>query len=72
MHAANTWGGHLGGEWQPLGFTDMGDVRGDERNMTIGEPETSAVGVPGVAVSMRYALGEMGVARLVRTLLRVN
>jgi molybdopterin-dependent oxidoreductase alpha subunit len=50
----------------------MGDVRGDDRNMTIGEPETSAVGVPGVAVSMRYALGEMGAARSVRTLLRVN
>ena len=40
--------------------------------MRIGEPETAAVGVPGVAVSMRYALGEMGPARSVRTLLRVN
>ena len=50
----------------------MGDVRSDDRNVTIGEPETSAVGVRGVAVSMRYALGEMGAARSVRTLLRVN
>jgi hypothetical protein len=28
----------------------------DDRNLTIGEPETIAVGVPGVAVSVRYAL----------------
>jgi molybdopterin-dependent oxidoreductase alpha subunit len=41
-------------------------------HLKIGEPETSAVGVPGVAVSMRYALSEMGTARTVRTLLRVN
>src|SRR3984885_14149025 len=44
----------------------------DERHLRVGEPETSAVGVPGVAVSMRYALAEMGTARSVRTLLRVN
>ncbi len=30
------------------------------------------MGVPGVAVSMRYALAEMGTARSVRTLLKVN
>ena len=44
----------------------------DERKLRVGEPETSAVGVPGVAVSVRYALAEMGAARSVRTLLRVN
>jgi molybdopterin-dependent oxidoreductase alpha subunit len=40
--------------------------------MHIGEPETSAVGVPGVAVAMQYALAEMGATRSMRTLLRVN
>src|ERR1700744_4625892 len=44
----------------------------DERHLRVGGPETSAVGVPGVAVSMRYALAERGTARSVRTLLRVN
>jgi molybdopterin-dependent oxidoreductase alpha subunit len=44
----------------------------DERQLRIGEPEASAVGVPGVAVSMRYALAEMGTARSVKTLLKVN
>jgi molybdopterin-dependent oxidoreductase alpha subunit len=46
--------------------------REDPGHLRVGEPETSAVGVPGVAVSMRYALSEMGTARSVRTLLRVN
>jgi molybdopterin-dependent oxidoreductase alpha subunit len=51
----------------------MSDARTPEdRHLRVGEPETSAVGVPGVAVSMRYAIGEMGAARSVRTLLRVN
>src|SRR5487761_1884298 len=50
----------------------MSDVRTpDERQLKVGEPETSAVGVPGVAVSMRYALVEMGTACSVRTLLKV-
>src|SRR6185312_4939950 len=44
----------------------------DERQLRVGEPETSAVGVPGVAVSVRYALAEMGTARSVKTLLKVN
>ena len=44
----------------------------DERQLKVGEPEESAAGVPGVAVSMRYALTEMGVTRSVRTLLKVN
>jgi molybdopterin-dependent oxidoreductase alpha subunit len=51
----------------------MNDARTpDERHLRVGEPETSAVGVPGVAVSVRYALAEMGTARSVRTLLKVN
>jgi molybdopterin-dependent oxidoreductase alpha subunit len=50
----------------------MGDRSADERNMKIGEPETAAVGLPGVAASMRYALTEMGPVRSARTLLRVN
>jgi hypothetical protein len=47
-------------------------VHPEHAHLRTGEPETSAVGVPGVAVSMRYALAEMGTARSVRTLLRVN
>ena len=43
-----------------------------DENLRIGEPETAAVGVPGVAVSMRYAMSEMGAARSLRTLLKVN
>ena len=44
----------------------------EDEKLRIGEPESAAVGVPGVAVSMRYALAEMGPARSMRTLLRVN
>ena len=36
------------------------------------EPKRSAVGIPAIAHSMQYALGEMGVRRSVRTLLGVN
>jgi molybdopterin-dependent oxidoreductase alpha subunit len=42
------------------------------KNLRIEEPEDSAVGVPGVAVAMQYALSEMGATRSVRTLLKVN
>jgi molybdopterin-dependent oxidoreductase alpha subunit len=42
------------------------------KDLRIGEPETSAVGVPGIAVAMQYALAEMGATRSVRTLLKVN
>jgi molybdopterin-dependent oxidoreductase alpha subunit len=38
----------------------------------VGTPETSAVGVPGVAKAMEYALAEMGPTRSLRTLLKVN
>ncbi len=43
-----------------------------EGNLRIGEPEAAAVGIPGVAVSVRYAFSEMGPARSVQTLLKVN
>jgi len=52
----------------------MSDQRADdgEGNLRIGEPETAAVGIPGVTVAMRYAMSEMGPGRSVRTLRRVN
>ena len=50
----------------------MSDATPGEAHLKVGEPQESAVGVPGVAVSMRYALTEMGTARSVRTLLKVN
>jgi molybdopterin-dependent oxidoreductase alpha subunit len=50
----------------------MNDPRAQDRNLRTGEPQTAAAGVPGVAVAMRYALTEMGAARTVRTLLKVN
>ena len=37
-----------------------------------GKPETSAAGIAGIAVSLRYALSEMGAARSAKTLLKVN
>ena len=50
----------------------MSEARIEDEELRIGEPESSAVGVPGVVASMRYALSEMGPARSMRTLLRVN
>jgi molybdopterin-dependent oxidoreductase alpha subunit len=38
----------------------------------VGKPKTSAVGVAGIAHSMRYAMTEMGPGRSARTLLRMN
>jgi molybdopterin-dependent oxidoreductase alpha subunit len=38
----------------------------------VGRPETSAVGIPGIAHSVQYALAEMGPRRTLQTLLRVN
>jgi molybdopterin-dependent oxidoreductase alpha subunit len=37
-----------------------------------GQPKTSAVGIPGITESARYALAEMGPRRSLQTLLRVN
>jgi molybdopterin-dependent oxidoreductase alpha subunit len=50
----------------------MTEVEPVDENVRVGEPEDSAVGIPGVAVSMRYALSEMGPGRSLRTLLKVN
>jgi molybdopterin-dependent oxidoreductase alpha subunit len=41
-------------------------------NLRIGKPETVAVGIPGIAVSMKYAMSEMGPGRSLQTLLKVN
>jgi molybdopterin-dependent oxidoreductase alpha subunit len=38
----------------------------------VGEPKESAVGIPAIAHAMQYALGEMGVTRSARTLLKMN
>jgi molybdopterin-dependent oxidoreductase alpha subunit len=50
----------------------MTNQSADDGEIRIGKPETSAVGIPGIAVSMRYALSEMGAVRSAQTLLRVN
>ncbi|MGH3259328.1 MAG: FdhF/YdeP family oxidoreductase [Streptosporangiaceae bacterium] len=44
---------------------------GDEQ-VRVGAPKTSAVGIPGIAHSMQYALEEMGPDRSLRTLLKLN
>ena len=38
----------------------------------VGKPKTSAVGLPGIAHSMQYALEEMGPLRSAKTLLHMN
>ncbi|MGI8880778.1 MAG: FdhF/YdeP family oxidoreductase [Jatrophihabitans sp.] len=38
----------------------------------VGKPKKSAVGIPGIAHSMQYALGEMGARRSLQTLLKMN
>ena len=43
-----------------------------EPTLRVAEPETAAVGIPGVAHSMEYALREMGPIRSLQTLLKVN
>jgi anaerobic selenocysteine-containing dehydrogenase len=50
----------------------MAEQSADDGEVRIGKPETSAVGIPSVAVSMRYALSEMGPVRSAQTLLKVN
>jgi molybdopterin-dependent oxidoreductase alpha subunit len=44
----------------------------DEAVRRVGKPKREAVGIPGIAVSMKYALAEMGVNRSARTLLKLN
>jgi molybdopterin-dependent oxidoreductase alpha subunit len=38
----------------------------------VGKPKTSAVGIPGIAASVHYAMAEMGTSRTIRTLRRMN
>jgi molybdopterin-dependent oxidoreductase alpha subunit len=38
----------------------------------VGKPKKSAVGLPGIAHSMQYAMAEMGVKRSLQTLLKMN
>ena len=44
----------------------------DEADVKVGEPKSSAAGVPAVAVAMKRAIGHMGVRRSARTLLKLN
>ena len=44
----------------------------DAETPKVGKPKKSAVGIPGIAASMQYALAEMGASRTVRTLRRMN
>ena len=44
----------------------------DENDIEVGHVKKSAAGVPAVMVSMKRALGSMGVTRTARTLLRLN
>ncbi|MGK4585661.1 FdhF/YdeP family oxidoreductase [Kitasatospora sp. HPMI-4] len=41
-------------------------------DLTVSPPKKSSVGLPGITESVRYALGEMGPGRSLRTLLKVN
>ena len=53
-------------------MTDIPDPRSGGDNPTVGQRQRSAVGLPGIAHSMQYALEEMGPTRSARTLLRMN
>ena len=44
----------------------------DEQDVEVGHVKKSAAGVPAVMVSMKRAIGSMGVTRTARTLLRLN
>lgn len=50
----------------------MADQPAESEELRIGKPETSAAGIGSIAVTMRYALTEMGPARSVQTLLKLN
>ncbi len=47
-------------------------MKSDDESVHVGEPKTTAVGIPGVRHAMEYAWKEMGVSRSVRTLLTMN
>ncbi|MDO8214118.1 FdhF/YdeP family oxidoreductase [Conexibacter sp. CPCC 206217] len=44
----------------------------EDRKLTVAPPHTYAAGVEAVAVALRHAQGEMGIARSVKTLVRLN
>jgi molybdopterin-dependent oxidoreductase alpha subunit len=50
----------------------MVDKSAKDPRVRVGKPKKSAVGVPGVAASMQYALAEMGPKRSLKTLLKLN
>jgi len=50
----------------------MADQANRKDDLQVGQPKTSAVGIPGIAHPMQYALAEMGPKRSLQTLLRVN
>ena len=43
-----------------------------EEKLTVTEPESAAVGIPGIYYSMKYAMNEMGPRRSLQTLLNMN
>jgi molybdopterin-dependent oxidoreductase alpha subunit len=50
----------------------MADKPDGDDDPRVGPPKSSAVGIPGIAHSVQYAMEEMGPKRSVQTLLRVN
>jgi molybdopterin-dependent oxidoreductase alpha subunit len=50
----------------------MTGAANDPPEPKVGKPKGSAVGIPGIAHSMQYALGEMGPKRSLQTLLKMN
>jgi molybdopterin-dependent oxidoreductase alpha subunit len=50
----------------------MADQSAEHSELRTRKPESSAAGIPSIAVATRYALSEMGPARSVQTLLKVN
>ena len=51
---------------------DISSSINEDEHLHIGAPKTTAAGVTAVAVSLRHALGEMGVRRSAKTLLKLN
>jgi molybdopterin-dependent oxidoreductase alpha subunit len=50
--------------------TPLADI--DENDLHVGHRKKSAVGLPGIAVTMKHSLESMGAMRTARTLLRIN
>lgn len=51
---------------------DIGTAISEDAHLHIGAPKATAAGITAVAVSLRHALGEMGVRRSAKTLLKLN